>query len=65
MQEKTEKDEKRLYNVTKVNKFKDVLMVRMSNKSIQLIFEDIRDGFIFETKTHRLFYFDESLLTKN
>lgn len=34
---------------TKVHRYKDILMIKLSNKSIQIVY-DSKDGFIYEPK---------------
>lgn len=52
---------RKLFHLVRVNHHKDVVMVRMNNRAIQVIFDDVKNGFIFETKNERLFYFEEQL----
>lgn len=34
-----------------------MMMLRLSNKNIQVVFDDLFDGFVFESKTGKIFYF--------
>ena len=39
----------KIYYPSKIQKYKDMIMIRLSNKSIQIIF-DCKDGFIYQAK---------------
>ena len=44
------------YIPTKIHRYKDMLMIRLSNKTIQIIY-DTKDGFVYESISEKLFYF--------
>ena len=41
---------KKNYYASKIHRYKDMTMIRLSNKSIQIAY-DSRDGFLYETKS--------------
>lgn len=34
-----------------------MIMLRLSNKNIQVVFDDMFDGFVYENKSGKIFYF--------
>jgi hypothetical protein len=48
----------KLVFVTRVNQYKDMVMLRLSNKNIQVIYEHTKDGFLYEFREGRLYYYD-------